>query len=163
MFDDCNTVAEVLDIYWDEIKKGDYLITTLQSGAEKAINRIKDGGKKMRKVVIAFDVDGTLIQNGATSEWDMKPNRRIVRLLEALASFKNVRIVVWSGAGKEWADSAVKMLDIGEYVKATYDKNLVGRGDNGHPLFEPDITPDIAIDDIQACDLGVLNLIVKEK
>lgn len=117
----------------------------------------------MKKVVIAFDVDGTLIKNGAVSEFDMKPNRRILRLLETLATFKNVTIVVWSGGGKDWADSAVKMLDISHIVKATYDKNLKGRDDSGKYIFEPEIVPDIAIDDIQACELGVLNLIVKEK
>lgn len=118
----------------------------------------------MQKITIAFDCDGTLIENGATDEWSMRPNRRIVRLLEILATFKNVRIVVWSGAGKEWADSTVKMLDIGHLVKATYDKNLKGRDpDTGNYIFEPDIMPDIAIDDIQACHLGLLNLIVKEK
>jgi hypothetical protein len=30
-------------------------------------------------------------------------------------------------------------------------------------VFNPDFTPDIAIDDIQDCDLGVVNLIVREK
>ena len=117
----------------------------------------------MKKITIAFDVDGTLIQTGATSEWDMIPNRRILRLLEALASFKNVTIVVWSGGGKEWADTAVKMLDIGHLVKATYSKNLKGRDESGAYIFEPDIKPDIAIDDIHACNLGFLNLIVNEK
>lgn len=117
----------------------------------------------MKKITIAFDVDGTLIRDGATDKWEMKSNWRIVRLLETLATFKNVRIVVWSGAGKEWADDAVEMLDIKKYVKATYDKNLLGRDENGVLQFDPPIKPDIAIDDIQACELGLLNLIVKEK
>lgn len=124
----------------------------------------------MKKVTIAFDVDGTLIQNGATSEWDMRANRRILRLLETLATFKNVRIVVWSGGGKDWADTAVRFLDIGHLVKATYDKTIVSceevncdSPETKHHHFIPPIVPDIAIDDIHACDLGDINLIVKEK
>jgi len=118
----------------------------------------------MKKLVVAFDVDGTLIQTGAATEREMKPNRRIVRLLETLATFKNIEIIVWSGGGKAWADSAVKMLDLETYVKATYDKCLKGRDETtGKYIFEPSITPDIAVDDIQACELGILNLIVKEK
>lgn len=116
----------------------------------------------MKKVVIAFDVDGTLIENGATNKWNMKPNLRILRLLEALATFKNVEIVVWSGGGKQWADDAVEILDLSHIVKKTYDKNHKGVVDGKH-VFEPEIIPDIAIDDIQACELGVLNLIVREK
>lgn len=117
----------------------------------------------MKKITIAFDVDGTLIQNGAMSAWEMRPNRRIVRLLEALATFKNVEIVVWSGAGKEWADTAVEMLDLKDIVKATYSKNHQGKDENGNHLFDPPIRPTIAIDDIHACELGMINLIVKEK
>ena len=117
----------------------------------------------MRKIVIAFDVDGTLIKTGATSALDMVANVRIVRLLVALASFKNVEVVVWSGGGKAWADEAVSVLGLGKWVRATYDKKLQGRGDDGEYIFTPDIKPDIAIDDIQACNLGLLNLIVREK
>lgn len=124
----------------------------------------------MKKIVIAFDVDGTLIQNGATNFWDMKPNWRIVRLLEALASFKNVSVVVWSGGGQDWANEAVAKLDLHKFVKKTYDKNLINCEKakceaTGCKLyhFDPPIKPDIAIDDIQACDLGLINLIVKEK
>lgn len=124
----------------------------------------------MKKIVIAFGVDGTLIQNGATNFWDMKPNWRIVCLLKALASFKNVTIVVWSGGGQDWASEAVSKLDLHKLVKKTYDKNLINCEKAGCKVegckiyhFDPPIKPDIAIDDIQACDLGLLNLIVKEK
>jgi len=117
----------------------------------------------MKKITVAFDVDGTLIETGAWDTGTMKPNVRIVRLLVALASFKNVRVVVWSGGGKDWADEAVDTLGLRKYVKATYSKNLIGRAENGDYIYEPEIKPDIAIDDIQACELGVLNLIVREK
>lgn len=92
------------------------------------------------------------------------PNQRIVDLLITLASFKNVTVVVWSGGGKAWADNAVDSLDLRKYVKATYSKNCVGKSPDGATwYFEPDIKPDIAIDDIQACSLGLLNMIVREK
>lgn len=92
----------------------------------------------------------------------MEPNQRIVTLLIMLARFKNTKIVVWSGAGKDWADSAVRALNLQNFVSATYDKNHKGY-ENGKHIFEPDITPDIAIDDIHDCELGVANLIVREK
>lgn len=40
MFDDDKTIDEILDTYWDQIKKGDYLITTIQSQAKQAIWRV---------------------------------------------------------------------------------------------------------------------------
>lgn len=116
----------------------------------------------MKKTVIAFDVDGTLIQNGATAGYNMVPNERIVNLLIVLSKLKNTKIIVWSGAGKEWADEAVATLALARFVSATYDKNYRGIVDGKH-VFEPDIVPDIAIDDIHDCALGTVNLIVREK
>ena len=119
---------------------------------------------KMKRLVVAFDVDGTLIQTNCWKDGVMIPNDRIVTLLKTLASFKNIDVVVWSGGGKAWADKAVDTLDLRKYVKATYSKNCVGKSPDGKTwYFEPDIKPDIAIDDIQACSLGVLNLVVREK
>lgn len=118
----------------------------------------------MQKLVVAFDVDGTLIENGAWVTGVMTPNQRIVDLLVTLASFKNITVVVWSGGGKDWADKAVDTLGLRRYVKATYSKNCTGKSPDGKTwYFEPDIKPDIAIDDIQACSLGAINLIVREK
>ena len=54
---------------------------------------------EMKKIVIAVDVDGTLITNtGARPDI---ANEKIVELVKTLSSFKNVRIVVWSGGGNE--------------------------------------------------------------
>ena len=49
----------------------------------------------MKKITIAFDVDGTLRDNTAGD----RPiaNERIRTLLVSLASFKNTKIIVWSG------------------------------------------------------------------
>lgn len=117
----------------------------------------------MKKYTIAFDVDGTLIRNGAIDDHQIVANERIRMLLIVLASFKNTKIIVWSGGGELWARQAGAAIGINKYVDKYASKNLVGKDENGHPLFDPDMMPDIAIDDIQACELGEINLIVNEK
>lgn len=116
----------------------------------------------MKKVTIAFDVDGTLISNKGGPV--PKANERIRTLLVSLASFKNVKIIVWSGGGELYARQVAAAIGISSYVDAYASKNYLGQGEqSGKHQFAPDIEPDIAIDDIQDCDLGVLNLIVREK
>ena len=117
----------------------------------------------MKTITIAIDVDGTLIRNQENFQ-DKAPvaNERIRNLLIILASMKNTRIIVWSGVGELYARQCAAAIGVAEYVDQYADKYYMGRQD-GKPFFMPDITPDIAIDDIQACDLGTLNLIVKEK
>lgn len=115
----------------------------------------------MRKISIAFDVDGTLISNKQSD----KPvaNERIRSLLITLSSFKNTKIIVWSGGGELYARQVGAVLGIDKYVDVYADKNHLGTDSGGKHIFEPGFKPDIAIDDIQACDLGTINLIVKEK
>lgn len=120
----------------------------------------------MKKVTIAFDVDGTLISNDSDGDMDGGvpiANERIRSLLVALASFKNVRIVVWSGGGELYARQVGRSIGIDKYVDLYTTKNLIGRNESGEYLFAPEFEPDIAIDDIQDCQLGILNLIVREK
>lgn len=106
--------------------------------------------EKMKTIIICFDVDGTLITNtGATPDIS---NVRIVELLKILSSFKNVKIVVWSGGGKQYAERWVRMLGIEDYVWKIASKTE-----------HEQIKPDIAIDDIQDTALGKINLIVREK
>lgn len=94
-------------------------------------------------------------------------NERIRNLLVILSSFKNVKIVVWSGGGELYARQAASAIGISTYVDAYASKNpqrLVGVTETASKhVFKPDIVPDIAIDDIQDCDLGLINLIVREK
>lgn len=110
----------------------------------------------MKKILIAFDIDGTLRNN--SKEYDhgsvekVKPNERIRSLLVTLASFKNVDIIVWSGGGQLYAKQVVRELGLAPYVKMCFDK-----------AHATQIQPDIAIDDIQECDLAKINLIVREK
>lgn len=118
----------------------------------------------MRKITVAFDCDGTLIRDGALAEDGIVANERIRSLLVTLASFKNIRIIVWSGGGEAWARQVGRVLGLNKYVWKYASKNLQQERDaDGHPVFKPDFQPDIAIDDIQDCELGVVNLIVREK
>lgn len=111
----------------------------------------------MQKVIIAFDIDGTLRNNQKTypvgdMELDIKWNDRICSLAVTLARMKNVKCIIWSGGGKEYAERVMREF---------HDK--FGRTfRSAHGKDEP-IKPDIAIDDIQACKLGKTNLIVREK
>ena len=110
----------------------------------------------MKKILVAFDVDGTLIDDKG------QINERIRTLLITLASFKNVKVIVWSGGGELYARQIANKLGIDKYVDAFGSKNHLGL-ENGKHVFAPDFQPDIAIDDIQDCTLGKLNLIVREK
>lgn len=117
----------------------------------------------MKTAVIAFDVDGTLIATEQDSEGMPVINERIRNLLIALSSFKNVKIVVWSGGGAGYAQHVSRQIGIHKYVDGYADKNHQGKDVNGKHIFLPDMKPTIAIDDIQACELGEINLIVREK
>lgn len=129
----------------------------------------------MKKLLIAFDVDGTLVNNGALSEHEIVANERIRQLLIILAHMKNVKILVWSGGGELWARQAAAAIGVAKYVDMYADKQYkacerpecVKARKGGvfchHHVFDTDIQPDIAIDDIQECTLGKMNLIVREK
>lgn len=102
---------------------------------------------KMRKIRIAFDVDGTLRCNCSDTCED--PNQRIVDLFNILSSFKNTDMYVWSGGGDTYAARfAVKF-------------NLQGKYQVRSKFNAPEM--DIAIDDIQDTAIGKINLIVREK
>jgi len=104
---------------------------------------------KMRTIVIAFDVDGTLRCN--CTDDCREPNRRIVDMFNTLASFKNTELYVWSGGGANYADQFARRYDL--KVSPSHCISKIGAT----------IKPDIAIDDIQDTALGHLNLIVREK
>jgi hydroxymethylpyrimidine pyrophosphatase-like HAD family hydrolase len=111
----------------------------------------------MKKVVIAFDIDGTLrdnrkAYNHADATGNIKINERIRSLLTTLASFKNTTIVLWSGGGELYARQVAREIGIAGYIDIYAGKDQADT-----------INADIAIDDIQACELGILNLIVREK
>lgn len=125
-----------------------------------ALPRSDDG--KMDKVIFAFDVDGTLIRN-ATHERqpgvvgnDDVPIVHQINTLMVLSTYKNIRIVVWSGGGKQYAETWGNRLGLDKYVwkyasKLEYD------------AIKMQCDTLIAVDDIQATRLGDVNLIVREK
>jgi len=110
----------------------------------------------MKKISIAFDVDGTLRSNQKPYELgdtlEVIPNDRIVRLLMILSTFKNVTCHIWSGQGKKYAEDMRIKLSVQRYIKLS---NCHGKDDG--------FKPDIAIDDMHSCDLGCFNLICNEK
>lgn len=122
--------------------------------------RTPDG--KMQGIIIAFDVDGTLIANtgserrhGVVSSEDL-PIVHQINTLQVLSTYKNVRIVVWSGGGKDYAALWGKRLGLDKYVWR-YASKLE------HEAIKQQCDFLIAVDDIQATALGDANLIVREK
>lgn len=121
----------------------------------------------MQKIRVAFDVDGTLIRNDSQGDMDGGTpiaNERIRTMFIAYASMKNTHMIVWSGGGELYARQVAAAIGISKYVDEYASKNLVGNKPDGSYDFRPDIEqPDIAVDDIQSCTLGKINLIVREK
>lgn len=113
----------------------------------------------MKEIVIAFDVDGTLLNNEGI-EPETPPHQRaptsvnleVILLMQLLAKhMKNTRIIVWSGGGKEYAEQIVRRYGLEKYVDRCYDKMAC----------EEDV--DIAFDDQHSFSLAKLNIIVKMK
>lgn len=65
-------------------------------------------------MIIAFDVDGTLIT------FNDKVRRDIVQLLINLSQYH--RIIVWSGGGKDYAEMWVRRLFLEDYVTSCHTK-----------------------------------------
>ena len=117
---------------------------------------------KMSSVIIAFDVDGTLIRNvdatrvpGVPVNGDV-PIVHQINTLMVLSTYKNIKIVVWSGGGRDYAATWGKRLGLDKYVWR-YASKLE------HEDIKRHCDHLIAIDDIQATRLGDINLIVREK
>lgn len=122
--------------------------------------RSDDG--KMQKLVVAFDVDGVLIKNaGVDREHGIPSNNDVpivhqINTLAVLSTYKNIRIVVWSGGGKQYAETWGRRLGIDKYVWR-YASKLE------HEQIRSMCDFLIAIDDIQSTQLGDVNAIVREK
>lgn len=126
--------------------------------------RSDDG--KMQKIIFAFDVDGTLIRKAAlkpgevilpgTPNNDDVPIVHQINTLIVLSTYKNIRIVVWSGGGRQYAETWGRRLGLDKHVWK-YASKLE------HDVLKQQCDLLIAVDDIQATRLGHANLIVKEK
>lgn len=125
-------------------------------------------GDKMENFIIAFDVDGTLISNinenvvqerrvhGQVYPFDAANTQVVEFLILCSRIFKNVKVVVWSAGGQEYAQQWVERLQLDKYVWRTYSKSQYQELCSNRKV--------IAIDDIHKTRLGnVANLIVKMK
>ena len=112
----------------------------------------------MKEITIAFDIDGTILNNeGILPETPvhLRPktpvNLEIVMLMQIMAKMKNTRILVWSGGGKEYAESIVRQYGLERLVDKCYGKETC----------EENV--DICFDDVHSCTLATFNIIVKQK
>ena len=80
-------------------------------------------------------------------------NGDVVELARILKKMKNTKLVAWSGGGSDYAQ---RYIDSDERLQAIFGRRCYSK--IGAPF-----KPDIAIDDIQDTNLGVMNLIVREK
>ena len=88
-------------------------------------------GDKMENFIIAFDVDGTLISNinenviqerrvhGQVYPFDAANTQVVEFLILCSRIFKNVKVVVWSAGGQEYAQQWVERLQLDKYVWRT--------------------------------------------
>ena len=117
----------------------------------------------MKEIIIAFDVDGTILNNeGIQPETPtyLRPrmglNLEVITLIQILSKkMKNTKVIVWSGGGKDYAERIVREYGLEKYVyrcygKSEYDETIDGK-------------VDICFDDVHACELADKNLIVKMK
>lgn len=110
---------------------------------------------KMEKLVYCFDIDGTLRNNTVDQTKAPIANERIRTLLIILSTFKNIKIVIWSGSGELYARQIGAAFGLDSYVwryASKYDRDkLVKYGRI------------MVVDDIQNTALGEVNHIVREK
>lgn len=112
----------------------------------------------MNEIIVAFDVDGTLLNNEGVppaTPPHLRPktsvNLEAVLLLQILSRMKNTRILVWSGGGKEYAEEIVRLYGLERYVDRCYGKGACEE------------KVDICFDDVHACKLADKNVIVRFK
>lgn len=104
----------------------------------------------MKTITIAFDVDGTLVGI------DHKPIPQNVQLLTMLGKMKNVKIVVWSGGGRDYAEMWGNRLQIPKAVKnVQYASKRAPRG-------EVQVIPDITFDDQSNVNFNCPNIVVEQ-
>lgn len=109
---------------------------------------------KMQKLVVAFDIDGTLRCNCTATCQDR--NEDVVAFAEILKSWKNFKLIAWSGGGAEYVRSQIRIMKLDHlfsdercYAKLNY---YIKYGQ-----------VDVAVDDIQDTALGKINFIVRCK
>lgn len=117
----------------------------------------------MKEIIIAFDIDGTLLNNEGIEPKTpphLRPktsvNLEVVMMMQWLSKYtKNVKIIVWSGGGKQYAEEIVHRYGLEPYVWRVAGKNEYDEDIDGHV--------DVCFDDVHACELADKNIIVKMK
>jgi len=117
----------------------------------------------MKEIIIAFDIDGTILNNEGIppdTPIHQRPestvNLEIIMLLQIFSkSMKNTKVIVWSGGGKEYAEKIVRRYGLEKYVYRCYTKQDYDESVDGKV--------DIAFDDIHSFNLAEKNLIVRMK
>lgn len=109
----------------------------------------------MMKPVVAFDVDGTLIDDEDQPRWD------IIEMLRTLVPY--CKVIVWSGSGKDYAEHQGRRLflppEVQYYAKIRDVKTLYEETGWIYPTFSGQAHTgiDIAFDD-QDVYLGTVNI-----
>lgn len=118
----------------------------------------------MQKTIVAFDVDGTLRKNtDEEHRTRIVANRRIVRMYETLASFKNVELHIWSNRGADYCREVAQLFDISQYTKGYHKKLWAAQQMELEAAGEVAFRPDVAVDDQQRFDGAPLVWVVHEK
>ncbi len=128
----------------------------------------------MKKIHIAYDIDGTLRKNSEElHRTKVELNERIVAHLIADARSKNTEMHLWSNRGPEYCREMREVFKLEKHVKESnchlkqwrhMQEVEVASPSGPYKAIRADaFRPDIAYDDQQAFDGAGLNIIVREK
>lgn len=111
-------------------------------------------GDGMERILVAFDVDGTLIDE------DTVIHSTTLDILRAIAfqKWKNVDVIVWSGGGADYA-----RVQYSRITKDMDERHVKFHSKLEHTELRKKYDKVIAFDDIQDTRLGDVNLIVRNK
>lgn len=120
-------------------------------GANEKLGLPRD---KMKRLTVAFDIDGTLRCN--CTDTCQRRNEDVVKLAEILDDWKNFRLIAWSGGGKQYTETQIRLLKLDHLFSPARCFAKIG-------YIEQHGKPDVAVDDIQDTALGIINFIVRAK
>lgn len=120
----------------------------------------------MKKVHIAFDIDGTLRKNSEERHrTEVEANADVVANLIWLAQSKNTVIHLWSNRGADYCVEMRQVLGLEKYVQLSHCHKKLWLKMQSELVMKNEtyFKPDIAFDDQQRFDGGWANVIVREK
>lgn len=126
-------------------------------GANETLGLPRSDDGKMQKVLVAFDVDGTLI---GTTQLGAEQGFALMLLLARyfiMQPWKNVDVIIWSGGGADYARTVCERHDDGFRGRNIWHSKLE------YLELRKRYDKIIAFDDIQDTRLGDVNLIVRNK